>query len=375
MSAVHPKAPVFRIFLLRKKNMPMTVRDRWLVAVSLLSLGVVGAVDYITGIALEFFVFYFIPVAVAGWAGKKAGAIVLSLLSALVWLAVEHISEHPHPNFFLLSWNDGIRLASFLSIGLLAVRVRTLLDKEHVLTGELRKTAASLNASNAALTEKAAELEAFSTAVAHDLKSPLQSVLACAEIIATDYGPRMEFEDKKAIDFIVRSASRMSQIIGDLLALSKITRQELHRERVDLSKIARAAFAELKQSEPEREAEFVIAPDLITQADPGLSRILVENLVRNAWKFTAKEEHARIEFGTRHEDGTTVCFIRDNGIGLDIGHTDRLFRPFQRLPSAKGFAGTGVGLATVKRIVDKHGGIVRAEGLPGKGATISFSLG
>ena len=186
--------------------MRMTARDRWFVAVSLLFLAAVGAADYITGYELEFFVFYFIPVAVAGWAGKKSGAIALSLLSALVWLIVEHFSGHKHPNLFLLYWDAGIRLASFLSIGLLAVQVRTLLDKEHLLTKELQKTADRLNASNAALIEKAAELEAFSTAVAHDLKSPLQSVLACADIIATDYGPKMERDDKHALDFIVRSS-------------------------------------------------------------------------------------------------------------------------------------------------------------------------
>ncbi|MGA2508081.1 MAG: ATP-binding protein [Chitinispirillaceae bacterium] len=355
--------------------MRMTARDRWFVAISLLSLGAVGFADYITGYELEFFVFYFIPVAVAGWAGKKSGAIALSLLSALVWLIVEYFSGQTYLHRFFLYWDAGIRLASFLSIGLLAVRVRKLLDKEHLLTGKLQKTADRLNASNAALIEKAAELEAFSTAVAHDLKSPLQSVLACAGIIASDYGPKMDREGKQAVDFIVRSASRMSQIIGDLLALSKITQQELQRERVDLSGIARMVYNELKQFDPERDAEIIIAADIIVHADPGLARILMENLIRNAWKFTAKEDRALIEFGTRHEDGTTVYFIRDNGIGLDTGHADRLFRPFQRLPSAKGFDGTGVGLATVKRIIDKHGGTVRAEGEPGKGATISFHLG
>lgn len=353
----------------------MTFSDRRFVALSLLSLGVVGVADYLTGYELEFFVFYFIPVAVAGWAGRKRAAIVLSVLSALVWLVVEHFSGHVYQHSFLRYWDATIRLASFLSIGLLAVRVRALLDKEHVLSSELQATAAGLSASNNALTEKAAELEAFSSAVAHDLKNPVQAVLACAGIIETGCGPKMERDEKQALDFIVQSATRMAQIIGDLLALSRITRQELRRERVDLSAIARLLFEEMNRSDPDRDADIIVAADCIVDADPGLTRILLENLVRNAWKFTSKREHARIEFGKRQEHGANVYFIQDNGIGFDKGHAGRLFRPFQRLPSAMEFAGTGVGLSTVKRIVDKHGGAVRADGEPGKGTTITFTLG
>jgi light-regulated signal transduction histidine kinase (bacteriophytochrome) len=166
----------------------------------------------------------------------------------------------------------------------------------------------------------------------------------------------------------------MSEVVTDLLVLSRIARQEIHRTPVDLGAIARSFLAELKTSAPGRDVRFDSAAGLTVEADESLVRILLENLIRNAWKYSSKNEHAHIEFGAIMREGRRVFFIRDNGVGFDMTQSVKLFKPFQRLHSEDHFKGTGMGLATVKRIVDKHGGAVWAEAEPGKGAAFYFRL-
>jgi len=164
-------------------------------------------------------------------------------------------------------------------------------------------------------------------------------------------------------------------LIDALLALSQISREELRREAVDLSKIARAVSTELRQSDPARTVEFVVAEGVSADADSGLMRVLMENLLNNAWKFTARREAACIEFGVAPQaDGNAAYFVRDNGAGFDMTYADKLFDPFQRLHGVKEFPGNGIGLATVKRIIQRHGGRVWVEGEVGKGATCHFCV-
>jgi PAS domain S-box-containing protein len=226
----------------------------------------------------------------------------------------------------------------------------------------------------AELAETNKELEAFSYSVSHDLRNPLHSIIACSEVLSSDRESTLKKDSKEALEHIVAAGERMSQIITDLLALSRVTTHELQRENVNLSDLARRFYGELKAADPARNIDFAIEPDLVASADSGLVRILVENLIRNAWKYTTKNDHSKIEFGGLNRNGAHVYYVRDNGVGFDMENAERLFQPFQRLHSEKEFKGTGIGLAIVKRIAEKHGGSVRAEGEVGKGATFYFSF-
>ncbi|MBI3326004.1 MAG: histidine kinase, partial [Nitrospinae bacterium] len=178
-------------------------------------------------------------------------------------------------------------------------------------------------------------------------------------------------------DFLMRvrtASQRMAQLIDDMLNLSRVTRNEMYRERVDLSALAQTIAAELRQTQPERHVTFVIAEGLVAHADARLLRVVLENLLGNAWKFTEKHPHARIAFGMTQHDGKPVHFVRDDGAGFDMAYADKLFGPFQRLHTTVEFEGTGIGLATVQRIIHRHGGRVWAEGAVEQGATFYFTL-
>jgi PAS domain S-box-containing protein len=218
------------------------------------------------------------------------------------------------------------------------------------------------------------ELEAFSYSVSHDLRAPLRSISGFSQALLEDY---LEKIDEDGQDYLqrVRAASiRMGELIDALLGLSRITRSEIHREITDLSEITREFIRELQESEPERQVEIIITPELVANCDPRLLRAVLENLISNAWKFTGKKPIAKIEFGAIERDGEIAYFVRDNGAGFDKAYADKLFGAFQRLHSTADFKGIGIGLATVKRIIHRHGGSVWAEGEVDKGATFYFTL-
>lgn len=222
------------------------------------------------------------------------------------------------------------------------------------------------------------ELEAFSYSVSHDLRAPLRSMDGFSQALLEDCEEGLDETGKDYLMRIRRSSQRMAQLIDDLLQLSRLTRSDMERTRVDLSKLVEETLATLREEDPEREVDTLVASGVVVEGDPKLLRIAVENLVRNAWKFTREEYRATIEFGTRPDpedpDGAVVCFVRDNGVGFEPEYADKLFKPFSRLHSAEAFEGTGIGLATVQRIVHRHGGTVSAEGAPGRGATFSIRL-
>lgn len=219
------------------------------------------------------------------------------------------------------------------------------------------------------------ELEAFSYSVSHDLTAPLRSIDGFSRMLAEDYRGRLDEQADGYLARIRAGTARMQQLIDDLLSLSRITRNEMRRETVDLSAIARRIAAELEQSAPGRKVEFVIAPDMLAAGDPNLLGIALTNLLRNAWKFTSKHEHARIEAGVTREDGQRTYFVRDDGAGFDMRYASKLFSPFQRMHGVQEFEGTGIGLAIVHRIIQRHGGRIWAEAEPEKGATFRFTLG
>jgi len=236
---------------------------------------------------------------------------------------------------------------------------------------ELAETRARLAAE---LERKNRELEAFSYSVSHDLRAPLRSIDGFSQALVEDYGGQL---DERAQDYLRRiraNAQRMGALIDDLLTLSRVTRAELHLGPVDLAALASEVAAELKRREPAREVLVAIEPQPQVEGDRGLLMIVLENLIGNAWKFTAKVEHAQITVGSTVMNGERVCFVRDNGAGFDMQYASKLFSPFQRLHAASDYAGTGIGLATVYRIVDRLGGRVWADSAPDQGATFFFTL-
>jgi signal transduction histidine kinase len=218
------------------------------------------------------------------------------------------------------------------------------------------------------------ELESFSYSVSHDLRSPLRSIDGFSQALLEDYSDKL---DEKGKDYLHRArsaAQRMSHLIDDLLNLSRVTRSEMRHETVDLSTLARKVTAELQKTQPGRHVEFVITEGLTVNGDTALLRVALENMLGNAWKFTGKQPKARIEFGVTHHEGKPTYYVRDDGVGFDMTYVGKIFAPFQRLHSNDEFPGTGIGLATVQRIILRHGGKVWAEGAVGKEATFYFTL-
>jgi PAS domain S-box-containing protein len=218
------------------------------------------------------------------------------------------------------------------------------------------------------------ELDAFSYSVSHDLRTPLRSLDGFSQVLLEDYGHVLDETGKDYLRRLQANTGRMAQTIDDLLDLSRATRVDLNRSDVDLSEIARAVVAELREAEPAREVEVAIAEDLRSLGDPRLVRLVLDNLIGNAWKFTAKTAHAVIEVGALDKDGERVFTVRDNGAGFNMEYGAKLFEPFQRLHTRGEFDGSGLGLAIVARIVRRHGGRIWAEGELGRGAAFFFTL-
>ncbi|BAY47142.1 GAF sensor signal transduction histidine kinase [Scytonema sp. HK-05] len=219
------------------------------------------------------------------------------------------------------------------------------------------------------------ELEAFSYSVSHDLRAPLRSIDGFSQALLEDCHDQLNANGQDYLRRIRAATQRMGQLIDDLLNLSRVTRSEMYLEPVDLSLLASSICTELQQSQPERQVEFVIQTGLLAQGDIRLLRVLLVNLLNNAWKFTSKHTQARIEFRvSKSESGVPVYFVRDDGAGFDMTYTHKLFGPFQRLHNMRDFPGNGIGLATVQRIVHRHGGRVWAEGEVERGATFYFTL-
>jgi PAS domain S-box-containing protein len=227
---------------------------------------------------------------------------------------------------------------------------------------------------NAELEVANRELEAFSYSVSHDLRAPLRGIDGFSQAILEDFAQQLDDTGKDYLRRIRAGTQRMGTLIDDLLDLSRVTRAEIHRETIDLSALANEIAADLRAGQPEREVEFKIAAGLKAEGDSRLMRVALQNLIGNSWKFTSKRPQAQIEFGLDRSNGQCTYFVRDNGAGFEQAYVARLFGAFQRLHSMNEFPGTGIGLATVQRIVHRHGGKVWAEGIVDRGATIYFTL-
>jgi two-component system NtrC family sensor kinase len=247
-------------------------------------------------------------------------------------------------------------------------------EREVVVAHSARELAETRAVFVEQLERKNSELEAFSYSVSHDLRAPLRSIDGFSKLLLDDHAGELNAKGKDYLLFVRAAAQRMGELIDDLLLLSRVGRADLLRDRVDLSSIARVAMEELKRKDPGQQVTICIEDQLVVEADNGLMRVLLENLLGNAWKFTAKALEARIEVGAEQQDGGAVFFVRDNGAGFDMTYAKRLFSPFQRLHTELEFPGTGIGLATVHRIVDRHGGRIWADSAVAQGATFYFTI-
>jgi PAS domain S-box-containing protein len=218
------------------------------------------------------------------------------------------------------------------------------------------------------------ELDAFSYSVSHDLRAPLHVITGFGQLLLDRYGEKLEERGKEFLTMLMGEIDRMGRLINDMLRLSRITRQDMQRTEVDISALARETADHLKKEQPDRAAEFSIQEGIKARVDEGLLRIVLENLLGNAWKFTKNRSDARIEFGCKAEGDRRIYFVRDNGAGFNMQGVQRLFNPFQRLHTRDEFEGTGIGLAIVKRVVSRHGGEVWAQGSEGDGASFYFTL-
>ncbi len=254
--------------------------------------------------------------------------------------------------------------------------------REQLLQKELEVTVANsareLAETRAAFVEelerKNSELEAFSYSVSHDLRAPLRSIDGFSQLLLQDVAGKLDGKGEDYLRRVCESAQRMGEIIDDLLSLSRVGLAELRRDRIDLSSIARDVFGELEKQHPGRKVELRIGERLPAEADSRLMRVAFDNLLGNAWKFTAKVPTGQIEIGAEQKQGGTVFFVRDNGAGFDMSYAENIFRPFQRLHNESEFPGTGIGLATVHRIIERHGGRIWAEGVVDQGATFYFTI-
>jgi PAS domain S-box-containing protein len=219
------------------------------------------------------------------------------------------------------------------------------------------------------------ELEAFSYSVSHDLRAPVRAMNGFTQILLADYSGQLDNMGRHFLKRLQNSSERMSELIDGLLQLARVSRTDIERTRINLSALAQDIAQELQQTEPERKVEFEIQENITANGDVRLLRALLENLFNNAWKFTRNTANARIEVGEQRQEDHLIYFVRDNGVGFDMKYADKLFTAFQRLHGTDEFEGSGIGLATVERIVHRHGGRVWAEGSVMRGATFYFTLG
>ena len=256
---------------------------------------------------------------------------------------------------------------------LVSSAIRDITDRKRAEAG-IQQLNEALAQRSAELEATNKELEAFAYSVSHDLRAPLRSIDGFSQAVMEDYPDKLDEVGRDYLRRVQAAAQRMGELIEGLLGLARLARQEIHHESVDLSALAASVAQNLRQSEPHREVDFSIAEGAAAQGDRQLLEVALQNLLANAWKFTGKQPCARIEFGVRQENGKRVFFVRDNGAGFDMAYAANLFGPFQRLHTQDEFEGHGIGLATVQRVIRRHGGRIWAEGEVGKGATFWFTL-
>ncbi len=320
----------------------------------------------------------------AGWLGIGLVASILIVMAGtwvvIAYRVVRPLSELQRGIQILGGGDLDHRIGAIRrdEVGEVANAFDAMAEQRKRAEGEVRALAAELEQRvkdrTAELAGANEELEAFAYSVSHDLRAPLRSMDGFSQAVLEDYADRLDGEGRDFLQRIRRSSQHMAQLIDDILTLSRVTRGELDRSKVDLSAMAEAVAAALQETDPTREVDFDIAPGVVAEGDGRPLRVVLANLLGNAWKFTAGNSQAHVEFGVTENEGKPAYFVRDDGAGFDMAYADKLFGAFQRLHSASEFEGTGIGLATVARIVHRHGGKIWAESGVGEGATFFFTL-
>jgi signal transduction histidine kinase len=297
------------------------------------------------------------------------------LLGALAWMAGHEPRFTIHVFWWLLAlvvWlYERTLLDAFEGLSSARRDLQILVDRR---TEELRQTVTRLSDALGELENSNRELDAFTSAVSHDLRAPVRSVIGFSDALYEEHAGELSLPGMEYLSRVRNAARRMHALIDNLLRLSRVSRPEMHREQVDIAAVARGIVEELRRSQPERQVEYRAPEHLRVLADARLIEVLLENLLGNAWKFTRRSAAARVELGEMVLGGERVCFVGDNGVGFDMTYAEKLFRPFQRLHSSDEFDGTGIGLATAQRVVNRHGGRIWAEGKVDEGATFFFTL-
>lgn len=271
-------------------------------------------------------------------------------------------------SYRMLSWRlalaDGVALAAGTDI----TQLRLAEQAVHRLEEDVPRRTAEFEAMTR-------ELEAFNYSVSHDLRAPLRAIDGFSAVVARHHAERLDESGQEMLGRVRSGVAKLNQLIDAMLVLSRLSRQDLRRQRVDLSEIAREIVGELRERDPKRRVKVLVADGLSAVGDRELLRVVLENLLGNAWRFTANTADARIEFRGEKENGCQQFVVRDNGAGFEMAYADRLFVPFQRLHREDEFPGVGAGLAIVQRIIHRHGGNIHGEGHPGSGAVFHFDLG
>jgi signal transduction histidine kinase len=284
---------------------------------------------------------------------------------------VDTVADRDGRPFMLRRAQDRLRASEAAKQADMLERLRESQAQLRRLNAELERRVSERTAELVAANK---ELEAFDYSVSHDLRAPLNRIEGFSAMLGKQYGDKLDANGRDLVQRIARAGRSMDQLVGDLFALSTVTRGDLQRSEIDLSALAESIVATLRRADPVRDVIFETPAGVVARADPGLLRVVLENLIGNAWKFTRGRAPARIEAGCLERQGERTYFVRDNGCGFDMARAGKLFTPFMRLHPGAEIEGTGIGLATVQRIVRRHGGRVWADAAVDSGATFFFTL-
>jgi light-regulated signal transduction histidine kinase (bacteriophytochrome) len=378
---------------------------------------VIGYFDLLTAYEFDFLLFYFLPISLAAWFLGRGASLTLAVICGIVWAGADVLSGHEYTSHFYGVWNLLIRLVAFLVIGWSVYKIRYFVDHEREIaetlrlarnelelrvrerTMELQLTMAQLQEEvierqgaemeikkiNEKLERRVMErtvqleaankeLEAFSYSVAHDLKAPVRAIEGFSRMLVAKHSAKLDTEVIRLLNVVCINTKRMSHLIDDLLAFSRLGQQQIRKSIIDLSVLAQKLFQQFLDQVPERDLQLTVNDLPPALGDPSLINQVVVNLLANAVKYTRPGKTAVIEIGGQTEGGETVYYVKDNGIGFDERYAQKIFGVFERLHSADEYDGTGIGLAIVKRIIERHGGRVWAEGKVNEGAIFSFAL-
>jgi signal transduction histidine kinase len=332
----------------------------------MLVLLLLSIVDYYAGYDFGFFVFYFIPISIVSWYTERIWGIVFALLSAVLWLIIDLLPPKTYITLAAEYWNATMRLTVFMIIAIGFSNAKSRIERENKLNKELEERTEELLITNR-------DLQAYTYSIAHDLKNPLTVITAFAEIVKEEES-NLDSEQKDALERIISECRRMREIIEDLLRLSKIGAKSLDMVDVNLSEIALDSTERLRTVYKNVNYLVEIQPHLHAKADAGLVRIVFDNLIGNAMKFSSKANPPQIYIGAGKQNNNMVFHVRDNGVGFDQEKADTVFDPFIRLHSKKDFPGTGIGLAIVRKIIERHQGRIWVNSQKGSGTTFYFTL-